>query len=80
MEHGMNVTKRTDAERIGFMLGWDIADVRETRYQPSKYKIPVYTIGNDYMCVPRGRKLPEGFNWKPWKESYNEMIYISEPD
>ena len=71
------MTVRTDAERIAFMMGWDIAEVRECRYQSSRYKLAVYTIGDAYYCVPRGRAKPAGFDWQPWKESYGEMIYTA---
>lgn len=45
--------RRTDAERIAFMLGWDIADVRDTRYQyghtPSGFQWTVLaTLGAMY--------------------------------
>lgn len=78
----MKAPRRTAAERIAFLISWDLAEMSEVRYQPSKYRIAIYTIGSSYMACPRSEsELPkEGFNWKPFGESYGRMVFISEPN
>lgn len=72
--------KRTSAERIAFLIGWDLADMADVRYQPSKYRTAIYTYGNDYLACPRAvSDLPkDGFNWKPYGESYGRTVFISQ--
>ena len=36
---------------IAAHLGMDGDDFEENRYQPTRYKKPVYTIGNDYWSA-----------------------------
>jgi hypothetical protein len=69
-------------EIIAFRLGWDIGDVTDGRYQPSRYQNPsVYVCGDDYYCAPTAKqKLPKGFNWKPDGEHYGRTVYCAEPD
>lgn len=37
------MTRRTAPEIIGFHFGWDMRDVSETRYQPTRYTNPAST-------------------------------------
>lgn len=68
---------RTAAEIIAFHIGSDIADVRDARYQPSRFaKVALYTIGDYYYCAPRaGQALPKGYNWVQAGMEYERMIY-----
>ena len=69
--------KRTAPEIIGFHLGWDIHDVSEGRYQPSRYASPgVYVCNDDYFCAPSGtQKPPKGFPWQQVGIYYNRPVY-----
>lgn len=78
------MAKRTAPNVIGTYLGWDISDVSDCRYQPTRYASPaVYTIrlsgGIEYVCCPSGsQKPPRGFpDWKPIGEMYGRTIYGS---
>ncbi len=75
------MTKRLNrTEVIAEYLGSSCEDVREYRYQPSRFvKVPVFAIGDRYYCVTReGEKPPAsydgganlhasdaGFRWTP---------------
>lgn len=64
-------------------LGWDVADLRECRYQPSKYKYPIFVVGDDYMTVSKVGKLPGKFEiaWvelDSWiTERYGWKVFIA---
>lgn len=73
------IKRRTAPECIGFRLGWNITDVSDNRYQAGRQSIPVYTIGNDYMCCPpAGVKPPKGWDWKEDGEAYGRTIYSAD--
>lgn len=62
---------KSPAEAIGFVLGWDVADVREYRYQPTKHaKIHVYAIGDWYYCATLWDQAPpSGWEWQLMNQS-----------
>lgn len=62
---------KSAAEVIAFVLGCDIAEVRDYRYQPTKYaKIHVYTIGDWYYCATLwDQEPPDGWDWQLINES-----------
>jgi hypothetical protein len=69
-------------EIIGFHLGWDISDVSDGLYQPSRYASPrVYVCGDDYFCCPTSnQKLPIGFNWETVGSYYGRTVFRAEPE
>ena len=68
--------RRSAQECIAFRLGWNITDVSDNRYQAGRQAVPVYTIGDTYMCCPPvGAKPPKGWNWQPDGESYGRVVY-----
>ena len=73
--------KRTAPNVIGTYLGWDMRDVSDCRYQPTRYTTPaVYAIplkGDiEYVCCPSGTQKPaKGFVWHPIGEIYGRTIY-----
>lgn len=76
------MTKRhTAAELIAFHLGWDIADVRDERYQPTRYASPaIYNMGGDYFAAPSNNAAPKAVVGQPWEilgEYYGRRIYRS---
>ena len=73
----MKSRRITAAERIAFLIGWDYAEMAECRYQPTRYRIAIYTVGDSYMACPRSKnELPrDGFDWKPIGESYGRTVY-----
>jgi hypothetical protein len=77
----MTTKRRTAPEIIGTLLGWDMADVSEGRYQSTRYNAPgVYVCGNDYYCAPSGaQKPPRGWDWKREGEVYGRAVYRAEP-
>lgn len=77
----MAPTRRSDAELIAAAYLLDVSSVTDGRYRPSLFKVAIYAIDDNYFCVPRGRPLPplpDGYGWQPWKESFGDMIYISD--
>lgn len=77
--------RRSGAEIIAFHFGSDISDVRDSIYQPTRYRNPnVYTSGDDYFCCPTERqKLPKDpdfedtFDWQPVGTYYGRTVYRS---
>lgn len=65
------------SEIIAFHLCWNMSDVTDGRYQPTRYASPgVYVCGDDYFCCPSGsQKLPEGFSWEKVGEYYGRSVY-----
>jgi hypothetical protein len=77
-------TRRTAAEIIAYQLGgWNITDVQEYRYQPTRYASPaVYAIGNDYYAAPSSNAKPRydfGLPWVLVGEFYGRKVYRSGP-
>lgn len=70
-------SRKTAPEVIGFLLGWDMRDVSEGRYQPTRYSSPgIYVCADDYYCCPSGsQKPPKGYDWKPFGEAYGRTVY-----
>ncbi len=62
-------------------LGWDVADLRDYRYQQTRTRGPVFTIGDSYMTVCKVGKKPCKFDleWKPvnsWiTEAYGWLVF-----
>jgi len=77
----MAKTGKRANEIIGFHLGWDIADVSEGVYQPTRYSAPrVYVCGDDYFCCPSGnQKPPAGFDWEKVGTYYERDVYRAKP-
>ncbi len=69
--------RRTAAEIIAFHFGSDIADIRDSRYQPTRYSSPaVFTVGDSYYCAPtKGQKLPGDWDWKAKAFYYGREVY-----
>lgn len=71
-------TRRVSAaEKIAYILGTDFAEMAEYRYQPTRYAIAVYAIGESYYCATsRAGKLPDvGLTWKAIGEAYGATVY-----
>lgn len=71
------MTRKTAPELIAFHLGWNMPDVSEGRYQPTRYASPsVYVCGNDYYCAPSGsQKTPNGWDWNIVGTYYGRDVY-----
>lgn len=73
--------RKTAAEIIAFVKGYDFAEMSELRYQPSRYRIAIYVLGSDYYCCPStGQKLPtanDEFNWQECGNAYGRKVYCS---
>ena len=55
----MTLTKKSAAYVIAFHLGWDMKEVTDNRYQPTRYHAPaVYTCGDHDWCCPTGSQKP----------------------
>jgi hypothetical protein len=73
----MSQRRVSDAERIAFLIGFDLAEMSEYRYQSTRYRVAVYAIGERYFCVPRGRKLPDvGGAWRVHGEAYGQTVMV----
>ena len=56
--------RRTAAEIIATHIGYDMAEMSEYRYQPTRYSSPaIYAIGDTYYCAPSNGKLHKGWDW-----------------
>lgn len=42
----------TAAERIAEVIGYDLAEMADYRYQSTRHRSAVYTIGDFYYCSP----------------------------
>ena len=75
--------RRTAPEIIGMHLGWDMRDVSEGRYQPTRFNSPgVYVCGNDYYCAPSGNQSPpagDDWVWHQDGEWYGRKVYRARP-
>lgn len=73
--------RRSGAEIIAFHFCSDIADIRESVYQPTRYRAPyVYTVGNDYFCCPAAGQTPpkhrdHAFDWHSVGTYYGRTVY-----
>lgn len=74
----MAVKRRTAPEIIGFHFGWDMRDVSEGRYQPTRYSNPaIYTFGTDYYAAPSNNLPPKNMPgaWKEIGEHYGRKVF-----
>ena len=71
--------RRTAPEIIGTHLCWDMRDVSEGRYQPTRYHSPgVYVCGDDYFCAPTAaQKPPVDWQWDAVGEYYGRTVFIA---
>ena len=76
--------KYSAAYILAFHFGWDARDMSDQRYQSTRFVSPaVYTIGNDYYCVPPAgsaklpidREIADRWDWKPLAEHYGRKIF-----
>lgn len=70
--------KRSAAEIIAFNFCLDIGDVREYRYQPTRYTAPaIFAMGEFYYCSPSSNQSPpKSFGtWQLIGEHYGRKIY-----
>lgn len=66
------------AECIAFHLGWDIADVKDGRYQRTSNPT-VYVCAEHYYIAPAGsQKMPTEFGkWTCVGVSYGRRVYMA---
>jgi hypothetical protein len=74
--------RRTASEIIAFHFGWDMREMSESRYQPTRYASPaVYVVSDDYYAAPSDNRPPKYELGQPWREVaeyYGRKIYCSE--
>lgn len=71
----MKRTNRTEV--LATYLGWDIAEVREHRYQPSRNSTaaPVWAFEGEYYTVTvQGGGPPKNSDWWQWTEVTSHYI------
>jgi hypothetical protein len=67
---------KSTATQIAEHFGWDVADVRDYRYQPSHWSQPVYAglDGNSYWSAgrsaPHHRDGDDGITWVSVPSNY----------
>ena len=44
-------------------LGWDVAEVREHRYQSTRTSKLIFAIGDDYYMVTKTKPTWDGLDW-----------------
>lgn len=73
--------RRTAAEIIAFHFCSDIADVRDCRYQPTRYASPaIFVLDDDYYAAPSNNKPPRAEVGQPWEligSYYGRSIFRS---
>ena len=79
----MTARRRSAPEVIATLFGWDIADVTEQRYWPTRYRAPaLYSVGSNDMlvCAPSGnQKPPQEYRWREIGEAFDRKVYESFP-
>ena len=80
----MTQTRRSAAEIIAFHFCADIADIRDSRYHPTRFASPaIFTVGDNYYCAPSGSQKPPQdrefseprWDWKPIGTYYGRTVY-----
>ena len=68
--------RRTAAEIIATHICYDMAEMSDYRYQPTRYASPaVYAIGDYYYCAPTGGKSgPKPWKWQQIGTVYNRPV------
>ena len=67
--------RKTGANIIATLLGWDISEVTEGRYQDTANPT-IYVCGNDYFVCPTSiQKLPKGYEWTEVDIMFGRMVY-----
>lgn len=70
--------RRTAANIIAFHFGWDIKDMTEQRYQPTRYSSPsIYSLDQSYFAAPSNNQPPKNMkgNWKVIGEHYGRKVF-----
>lgn len=69
----------TAAEAIAFVIGYDFAEMKDCRYQPTRWTSPaIYVCGDDYYAaVPTGPIRPDyaDLRWEWAGAAYGKTIY-----
>lgn len=74
----MSTKRRTAPEIIGTHLGWDMAEVSDGRYQPTRYSSPsIYVAGDDYYAAPSNNLPPKNMpgEWREVGEYYGRKVF-----
>ena len=58
-------------------IGWDVADVRDMRYQPGHQSTAVFSIHDGYYCAPANGKPPKGWNWERVGETNGRAVFFA---
>lgn len=72
--------RRSAAEIIGFHLGWDMREVSECRYQPTRFANPaIYSVGDRYFAAPSNNVMPKADvgEWNYLAEHYGRKIFCT---
>ncbi len=69
----------TAKEALAIHLQWDMAELKEVRYHAGRTNLPVYSIGNLYMCVTRLNQKPAthrdiNFEWVEKKDEFTNNL------
>ena len=75
--------RRTAAEIIAFHFGWDMSDVSETRYHPTRLSNPsIYAMFDGYMAAPSNNLPPKNMKgkWSEIGEHYGRKIFELKPE
>lgn len=51
---------------IAAHFGFDIAEMEDRRYQPTRNPFPVYTVNEDYYTATRGKRPPKAHGDWSW--------------
>jgi hypothetical protein len=81
----MKKRRVTAAEVIATHYLMDLAEMKEYRYQPTRYTNPaIYSLGpTDYCAAPASGKMPPRYcdmDWQPDGEALGRVIWIGIQD
>lgn len=72
----MKTVRRTAKELVAIHLGYDITEMNDYRYQPTRHVRPaLFTIGDYYYCAPMGYSLPKEWKWELVGTYYDRNVY-----
>ena len=71
--------RRTAAEIIAFHIGWDMREVSEHRYHPTRLRSPsIYGFDDGYYAAPADNKPPGNMKsaWREIGEHYGRKVFF----
>ena len=63
-------------EIIAATFSTDAASIAEARYQPTRTRVAVYAIGEQYFCCPPRNSAPQaGYKWRLHADQFFAQLH-----